>query len=162
MKKKFLEDLTADEKRRIIQDVGGDTEHLLAILLELQSRSKRSYIDEETAAIVGDELGLSLAHVHDAITFYEMLETEPSARYLINVCNSVACYFSKGERAVDLLKEELGISPGEITEDGLFAIRYCSCVGACEKAPVMKINDEVYGSLTREKVHEIITGLRAR
>ena len=82
-----------------------------------------------------------------------MLETEPSARYLINVCNSVACYFSKGERAADLLKEELGIAPGEITEDGLFAIRYCSCVGACEKAPVMKINDDVYGCLTREKVH---------
>lgn len=161
MKKKFLEDMTADEKRQIIQDFGGDTEHLLAILIELQSRSSLSYIDEETAAIVGDELGLSPAHVHDAVTFYEMLESKPQARYVILICDSVSCHYAKGPTAEELLKAELNISPGETTPDKMFKIRYCSCVGACQISPVIKINDDVYGNLTSETLHTIISDLRA-
>jgi NADH-quinone oxidoreductase subunit E len=162
MELKYLETMTDAEKRRIIRACGGDTEHLLSILLELQSRSKYSYIDEPTANLVAEELGLTRSHVHDAVTFYELLNDRPSARYVIHVCTSVACHYSKRPRAVDLLREELGIEPGEITADGLFTIRYCSCVGACDVSPVIKINDTVYGKLTPDKLRRLIARLRAK
>jgi len=158
----FLEEMTAEEKRQIIRDAGGDTEHLLAILLELQSHSGTSSIDEATAEIVADELHLTPAHVHDVITFYEMLSAQPSARYTINICKSVPCYYAKAAKPVSLLKEILGISPGEATPDGMFRICYCSCFGACDISPAIKIGDEVYGNLTLDSLRELIDGLRAR
>jgi len=158
----FLEEMSADEKRQIIQDAGGDTEHLLSVLLELQSHSGTSSIDEATAELVADELHLSPTHVHDAITFYEMLDAKPSARYTINICKSAPCYYAKAAKPADLLKEILGISPGETTPDGMFRIRYCSCFGACDMSPAIKIGDDVYGNLTLDSLRKLIDDLRAR
>ena len=89
--------LTAEEKRAIIRDNGGDKEHLLAILYELQNASGYNYIDEETAALVAEEVGMNPTRVYDIITFYAMLKTEPKARYVLKVCNSTPCHFSRSE-----------------------------------------------------------------
>ena len=111
--------LTAEEKRAIIRDNGGDKEHLLAILYELQNASGYNYIDEETAALVAEEVGMNPTRVYDIITFYAMLKTEPKARYVLKVCNSTPCHFSRSEEIAQILKEELGVGIGETTEDGL-------------------------------------------
>ena len=99
--------LTAEEKRAIIRDNGGDKEHLLAILYELQNASGYNYIDEETAALVAEEVGMNPTRVYDIITFYAMLKTEPKARYVLKVCNSTPCHFSRSEEIAQILKEEL-------------------------------------------------------
>lgn len=161
MKQKFLEEMSTEEKRAVIRKSGANTEHLLSVLLELQSLSRQSYIDEDTAAVVADEMGLSLAHVHDVITFYAMLSSAPRGRHVLEVCTSASCYVSKGQRVVDWLSAELGIGLGETTADGLFTLTTTPCVGACDIGPVIKVGDEVYGDLDQEKVRQLLAGLRA-
>ena len=116
--------LTAEEKRAIIRDNGGDKEHLLAILYELQ-------------------------------------KTEPKARYVLKVCNSTPCHFSRSEEIAQILKEELGVGIGETTEDGVFAYHYIPCVGACDIGPVIKVKDTVYGNLDRRKIRQLLADLRS-
>ena len=140
--------LTAEEKRAIIRDNGGDKEHLLAILYELQNASGYNYIDEETAALVAEEVGMNPTRVYDIITFYAMLKTEP-------------CHFSRSEEIAQILKEELGVGIGETTEDGVFAYHYIPCVGACDIGPVIKVKDTVYGNLDRRKIRQLLADLRS-
>lgn len=152
--------LSREEKRQIIHQIGADTEHVLQILLTLQRASKESYIDEDTAHLVADEVGLSYTRIYELLTFYDMLATKPQAEYVIEVCNNTPCYFSKSDRVIEMLREELDITVGETTADGKFAIRYTPCVGACDIGPVIKIKDDVYGNLTKEKVHTLLETLR--
>lgn len=161
MKQTFLEEMSAEEKRAVIRRCGGGTEQLLSVLLELQSLSRRSWIDEATAAVVADEMGLSLAHVHDVITFYAMLSAEPRGRYVLEVCTSASCYLVKSQRVIDWLEEELGVSLGGTTGDGLFTLTTTPCVGACDIGPVVKVGDAVYGNLDRDAVRRLVAELRA-
>lgn len=158
----FLEEMTREEKKAIIMENGGDTEHLLQILIELQYRSRYSRIDQETANLVAECVGMTETHVHDVITFYAMLNTRKANRYIIEVCNSTPCYFSGQETVVSALESALGISMGQDTEDGVFSLRYSPCVGCCDIGPVMKIQDEVYGNLDEKKIIEILDSYRKK
>ena len=73
-----------------------------------------------------------------------MLKTEPKARYVLKVCNSTPCHFSRSEEIAQILKEELGVGIGETTEDGVFAYHYIPCVGACDIGPVSYTHLDVY------------------
>lgn len=156
-----LQEWTAEEKNAVIQAAGGTKENLLAILLELQRLSGQNYIDEETAYLVADSVGMGRAQIIEVLKFYTMLKDKPGARYILEVCNSSPCHYSKADMVVAMLKEELGIGVGETTEDGLFTIAYTPCVGACEIGPVIKVGAQIWGKLTQEKVHEIIAELRS-
>ena len=162
MERKTLEQMTADEKRQIIRDLGGNTEHLLAILLELQRASEHSCIDRATAEIVAEEVGLTPAKIWDVITFYAMLNDKPAGKYVLEVCNSTPCHYSRSDEIADILKAELGIGMGETTPDGMFTLRFTPCVGMCEIGPVIKVKDEVYGNLTPEKIKALLADLRSR
>lgn len=144
----------------VINSVGADTEHLLMILLELQRKSKHSYIDEETAHIVADAVGMSYNRMFEVLSFYAMLETKPKGKYILEVCNNTPCYFNKSSKVVEVLEQELGIKPGETTYDGMFSLQYTPCVGACDIGPVIKVKDKVYGNLNPAKIRELIDTLR--
>ena len=90
-----------------------------------------------------------------------MLKTEPKARYVLKVCNSTPCHFSRSEEIAQILKEELGVGIGETTEDGVFAYHYIPCVGACDIGPVIKVKDTVYGNLDRRKIRQLLADLRS-
>lgn len=159
---KTLLEWTPDEKRALIRRQGGDKAHLLNILLELQHQSGQSYIDEGTAALVAETVGIGQAQLYEILQFYAMLETQPSGKYRLEVCNSAPCYYSKASQVVELLEEELGITVGETTQDGMFTIIYTPCVGACEIGPVIKVQDHIYGNLNRDRVHSLIAELRSK
>ncbi|HAZ91196.1 MAG TPA: formate dehydrogenase [Eubacterium sp.] len=144
----------------VIQKYGASNEQMLKILIELQRRSEKSYIDEETANIVADAIGISHNRMFEVLTFYAMLETKPKGKYIIEVCNNTPCYFNKSDAVMTTLIEELGIKPGETTYDGLFSLQFTPCVGACDIGPVIKIKDQVYGELTPDKIKEIIASYR--
>lgn len=154
-------ELTREEKLNIIHSMGANTEHVLAILLELQDKSQRSFIDEETALLVADEVGISLTHVYDILTFYAMLETKPKAKFIIEVCNSTPCYYTKSNKIVEIIEKELNIKIGETTHDKKFSLIYTPCVGACDIGPVIKIKDDIYGDLNEEKIKNLIAELSA-
>lgn len=157
---KMTNNLTTEQKLEIIHRNGASKEQLLRILLELQNESEQSYIDEETAQLVAKELGMTFAKMYEVLSFYAMLETKPSAKFVIEVCNSTPCHFSKSQWIADFLEETLGVKMGETTKDGMFAYHFVSCVGACDIGPVMKIKDDVYGHLTKDKVVKILEELK--
>lgn len=153
--------LTDKQKKEIIYQNGGRKENILAILLDLQSASPKGYVEPQTAALVARELGLTETRVYEIASYYAMLEVKPQAQYVLEVCNSSPCHFSKSDAAVEVLERELGIRVGQSTADGLFALHYTPCVGACDIGPVMKIRDTVYGNLDEEKIKGILEQLRA-
>lgn len=158
---KSMNDLTTEEKRSIIHANGGDKEHLLAILHELQNASGYNYIDKDTAALVAEEVGLAPARVYEIITFYAMLKSEPKAQFVLKVCNSSPCHFSHSREIAGMLEEELGVKMGETTADGVFAFHYIPCVGACDIGPVIKVKDTVYGNLNRDKIRCLLADLKS-
>jgi len=148
--------MSMKEVIEIIDKYERKPDKLLLILLELQKNSGRNYISEEWAEIVAKELNLPLSRVHDVITFYSMLSSKPRGKYIIQVCKSASCHVRGAENILEIFEEVLGIKVGETTEDGLFTLEATSCIGVCDISPAVKINDDVYGNLTREKVIEIV------
>ena len=145
---------------KIIEENGGSRENILNILLALQSASPEGCLDRETIAAVAEGLSMPETRVFEIASFYAMIETEPQAKHVLQICNSTPCYFSKSDEVAAWVESELGVKIGEKTGDGLFSYHYTPCVGACDIGPVIKVGDAVYGNLTREKVGELIGDLR--
>ena len=152
--------LTPEKTREIIRSVGCDRSHIVEILLKLQAAGGKNYVCAESAARVAEELHMSPAQVQEILHFYAMLETKPRGRYVLGICNSAPCAYSRSEEVARWLQEDLGIAMGETTPDGLFSLQYIPCVGACDIGPVVKVGDEVFGSLTRETLAALLARLR--
>lgn len=153
-------ELKKEQVLKIIKSKPKEMEQLLAILLEIQKASGRNYVDRKWAKLVAEELGLPLTKVFDVLTFYAMFSTEPRGKYVIEICKSAPCHVSNGAAVVQMFEQELGIKIGETTADQLFTLQYSACFGACDQAPAVKIGDQIYGKLTREKVAELIESYR--
>lgn len=133
---------------------------LVGILLEYQQTKNRNYLTKEDLKAVAEEMGLPESRVYSVATFYSLLSTEPRGKHVIQICKDVPCYVSGAFNVRDELEKALKISMGETTKDGLFSLEYTSCLGYCDIAPVMRIDQKIYGNLTSEKLVEIIAGYR--
>ena len=118
------------------------------------------YLPEQVQKVIADGLGVSLAEVYGVATFYARFSLEPKGKYNIQVCMGTACYVKGADKVLEKLQEVLGVEPGKCTEDGLFSIEATRCVGACGLAPVMVVNEEVYGKATPAMVEEVIAKYR--
>ena len=105
---------------------------------------------------IAEGLGISLSEVYGVVTFYSQFSLKPKGKHRISVCLGTACYVKGADKILAAVEKELGIKCGECTEDGLFSIDSCRCVGACGLAPVIMVGEEVYGKLTPEKVTAVI------
>ncbi|MCL1880147.1 MAG: NAD(P)H-dependent oxidoreductase subunit E [Actinomycetia bacterium] len=152
--------LSETEKTTIIDQNGSRQENILNILLALQEASAGGYVDQETIALVAKKLSTTETKVFEIASFYSMIETKPQAAYVLEVCNSAPCHFTKSDEVSGWLEAELGVKRGEPTSDGLFSFRFTPCVGACDVGPVIKVKDAVYGDLSRDKVKELIQNLK--
>ena len=114
------------------------------------------YLPIEVQSKIADGLGVSLSEVFGVATFYSQFSLTPKGKHKISVCLGTACYVKGSDKVLEAVETKLGIKSGECTEDGLFSIDSCRCVGACGLAPVMTIGDEVYGKLTPDQVSGII------
>jgi NADH:ubiquinone oxidoreductase subunit E len=127
-------------------------------LIEVLHRAQHifGYLPKEVQTFVADKLNLPVSKVYGVVTFYSFFTTEPRGKNVINVCMGTAC-FVRG--AGDVLKEfekELSIKSGQTTEDMKFTLGSLRCVGACGLAPVLTINDKVYGHCTPDQVKSIL------
>lgn len=111
--------------------------------------------------IIADALGVTLSEVYGVATFYSQFSLEPKGENVIGVCLGTACYVRGSQKVLDKVCSELGIEVGKTTKDGRFTIQATRCLGACGLAPVMMINDEVYGRLVPEDVPGILDKYRA-
>ena len=105
---------------------------------------------------IAEGLGISLSEVYGVATFYSQFSLKPKGKHRVSVCLGTACYVKGADKVLEAIEQELGIKCGECTEDGLFSIDSCRCVGACGLAPVIMIGEEVYGKLTADKAREVI------
>lgn len=127
---------------------------LIPILHEAQELF--GYLPEEVQQKIADGLGISLAEVYGVATFYSRFTLTPKGKYNIQLCLGTACYVKGADKILVKLEELLGIKVGETTADGKFSLEGARCVGACGLAPVMVINEEVYGKVTPEMVKGIL------
>jgi len=118
------------------------------------------YLPTDVIYRIAEEMSLTPAKVMGVATFYTQFRFKPLGKYLIMLCQGTACHVNGSERIEKAIKEELGISDGETTDDGLFTLKNVACLGCCSLSPVMMINEETYGSLTPEKVKTILKNLK--
>ena len=118
------------------------------------------YLPEEVQAYVAEKMYIPLSEIYRVVTFYALFSMNKKGKYTFNVCLGTACYVKGSGKLMEKLQEELGIGVGETTEDGLFTIEGCRCVGACGLAPVMTINDKVHGHLTVDDIPKLVNEYR--
>lgn len=111
---------------------------------------------------IAEGLNVSLADVYGVVTFYTQFSLEPKGKYKINVCMGTACYVKGSGDILNKLSDVLKIKNGQCTEDGLFSLDACRCIGACGLAPVIMINDDVYGRLTADDIPDIIKSYKEK
>ncbi len=118
-------------------------------------------VPQDVQQIIADGLGTTLAEVYGVATFYAQFTLKPRGKNVIGVCLGTACYVKGSQKILDKLAEVLQIEPGTTTDDGVFTLNPTRCLGACGLAPVMMINDDVFGRLTPDQIPDIIAKYRA-
>ncbi|MBN1686483.1 MAG: NADH-quinone oxidoreductase subunit NuoE [Spirochaetales bacterium] len=128
--------------------------HLIGVLHKVQSHF--GYLGREQMDAVAQLLRVPTAKVTGVATFYHFFRLEPRGRFVINVCLGTACYVKGAERIADRLREELGIQFGETTKDGMFSLEATRCLGTCGLAPVVMVEDKVFGDMTPDQVPALL------
>ena len=114
------------------------------------------YLPYEVQQIIAEELGVTLSEVYGVTTFYSQFSLYPKGKYRVGICLGTACYVNGSQAVYEKLQQLLGIHSGECTADRLFSLDATRCVGCCGMAPVMTVNDDVYGKVTPDMVEEIL------
>ncbi len=127
---------------------------VLSILHKVQEQ--HGYLAEEVLAELAPYLQMPQVDLFEIATFYTLLYTAPKGENLILACNSISCYVLESENVLQIIEDELKIKPGQTTEDKKFSLQAVSCLGACDRGPVMLINEKLYTHLTTEKVKQIL------
>lgn len=105
-------------------------------------------------------MNLSTSDVYGVSTFYSFLSAKPTGIHIIRVCKSLPCYMKNSLSILKSIEDILGIKPGEMTPDGVFSLEMANCIGACDQAPAMLVNDDVHGNLTPKKISRILKSYR--
>ncbi len=132
--------------------------HIEGSLLQVMQDAQAiyGYLPLEVQQMIAEGMGVSVEEVYGVATFYAQFALSPKGKYTISVCLGTACYVKGSQKVIDRIQEVLGIGPGECTPDGMFSLEACRCLGACGLAPVMTVNDDVYGRLTEKDVDDIL------
>jgi len=147
-----------DEKERKLQEIIDkykDTKGALIPVLH-EAQDLYGYLPIEVQKKIAEGLDVPLSEVYGVVTFYAQFSLKPKGRFQINVCLGTACYVKGSNLILDKLQEKLGIHVGDCTEDGKFSLNACRCIGACGLAPVIMINDDVYGRLVPDDVEKVL------
>ena len=120
------------------------------------------WVPRQAVVEIAELLELAPAQVQDTLSFYGFFhQDQPQGRYRVWVCRSISCAARGGESLLDYLAQRLGICPGQTTPDGRVSLQAAECLGVCESAPAMLVNDTLYKDLTKEKIDELVASLFA-
>ena len=143
-----------DALKAVIEEHKGQDGATIPVLHKAQEIY--GYLPIEVQEMIAEGLDVPLAEIYGIVTFYAQFSLNPKGKYQIGVCLGTACYVKGSGDILEKCKSILGIDVGECTPDGLFSIDATRCIGACGLAPVMTINDDVYGRITADDVEDII------
>ena len=142
-------------KSKEITPIQGKGREDLVVLLE-ETQSKFGYLTGELLIEIAKSLDLSVSDVYGVATFYSFLSIKPQGRNVIRICKSLPCVLKNSQTIIESVAGEIGIKPGETTPDGKFSFQLTNCIGACDEAPAMMINSDVYTDLTPNKISQIL------
>lgn len=142
------------ELMKVINEYKDDKGALMPILQ--QAQEIYGYLPKEVQVIISNEMDIPLEKIYGVVTFYSQFSLYPKGKNRISVCLGTACYVKGSGEILDKIKEILHIDNGESTPDGKFSLDACRCIGACGLAPVIMINDKVYGRLTVDDISGIL------
>ncbi len=148
-----------EKLRQVIEAHKGQKGALMPILQEAQNIF--GCVPMDVQKVIAESLDVTLSEVYGVATFYSQFSLQPKGKYVIGVCLGTACYVKGSQKVLDRVQKELGIEVGSTTKDGLFTIQATRCLGACGLAPVMMINDEVFGRLVEDDVPGILARFQA-
>ncbi len=138
----------------IIAECTGDVSMLMHVMQEAQSIY--GYLPFEVQQKIADGMKVPLEKVYGVATFYAQFALSPKGKYDISVCLGTACYVKGAQELLDELSAQLGIGAEECTPDGKFSLTACRCIGACGLAPVLTVNEDVYGKITAADIKGIL------
>lgn len=148
---------TKEQEAQLRQVIADNKQNKGALMPVLQkAQDIYGYLPIEVQKIIAIEMDISLEKIYGVVTFYSQFSLFPKGKYKISVCLGTACYVKGSGDIFDKLQTLLGISGGECTPDGKYSLDACRCIGACGLAPVITINDDVYGRLTVDEVEGIL------
>lgn len=148
---------TKEQEKRLMEVIErhkGDEGAVIPVLHEAQEIY--GYLPIEVQKMVAEGLNVPLAEIYGVVTFYTQFSLYPKGQYSISVCMGTACYVKGSGDILEKIKEILGIDVGECTPDGKFSINATRCIGACGLAPVLTVNEDVYGRLTVGEIPDIL------
>ncbi len=131
-----------------------DSSRLMGVMQEAQNIY--GYLPIEVQQMIAEGMGVPLEKVYGVCTFYAQFALSPKGKYNISVCLGTACYVKGAGELMDKLSERLGIGAEECTADGKFSLTACRCIGACGLAPVLTVNEDVYGRLVADDIDGIL------
>lgn len=148
---------TEEQKEKLLKviDESKSDKSLLMYVMQ-QAQDIYGYLPYEVQVIIAEGMDVPLEKVYGVSTFYAQFALSPKGENNISVCLGTACYVKGSQQLLDKISEVIGIEPGECTEDGRFSLEACRCIGACGLAPVLTVNDEVYGKLLPADIPDIL------
>ena len=140
---------------KVIDENGGTHGSVMPILQKAQEIY--GYLPIEVQTMIAEKMDVPLEEIYGVSTCYSLFALTPKGKYNVSVCMGTACYVKGAADVLGKICEVLGIQPEECTQDGKFSITECRCIGACGLAPVMTVNDDVYGRVSVSEVEDILS-----
>ncbi len=148
---------TKEQEEKLLEVIANHKDENGAVIPVLhEAQDIYGYLPIEVQEIISEGLNVPLAEIYGIVTFYTQFSLNPKGEYQIGVCLGTACYVKGSGGILEKIKERLGIDVGECTPDGKFSLDATRCIGACGLAPVLTVNDEVFGRLTVDDVDDIL------
>lgn len=147
------------ELETLLEGYRGDSSKLMPAMQAAQALFGCVPLDVQEK--IADALGVTLSEVYGVATFYAQFALEPKGEYVVSVCLGTACYVKGSQAILDRIISELGTPAGKTSADGRYTVQATRCIGACGLAPVMTVNEEVYGRITAEDVPGILAKYKA-
>jgi NADH:ubiquinone oxidoreductase subunit E len=146
----------SDMPKYCSEDLGcdGTRAELLPVLQDIQN--EKGFISDDNMQEVADKFGIHPVEVYSVIGFYSFLTTEKQGENVIRISNCVSSVMAGNKEVIKAFEDELGIKAGETTQDNKYTLEVTSCIGMCDKAPAIMLNDELIGNVTVDKVKEIV------
>ena len=144
-----------DQKLQEIIEKYKDTRGALIPVLH-EAQEVYGYLPVEIQKKISEGLNVPLSEIYGVVTFYTQFSLNPKGKYKVSVCMGTACYVKGSGQILDKFKEKLGLEVGQCSDDGMFSLDACRCIGACGLAPVITINEDVYGRLVPDDIEGIL------
>ena len=134
-------------------------EAVLLPALHVAQRENGGWLPEGAMLAVAEELDLAPSTVYGVVSFYDMYHEKPVGRHRIRVCTNISCMLRGSDEIMETLHKELGVDENEVTADGRCSFVHFECLGSCDTAPMMMVDDDYHENLTPEQVRSIVKGL---